>query len=98
MIQSDLEQALESLPEEVSKALLNWRKATLDREKLEASIYLQYKAENEKATATDLKHMVNKSNARYEHVLAEISFESVFKLKEETLMARKKEASLRTAF
>lgn len=95
---SDLENALEILPEQVSRALLNWRKATLDREKLEGLLYIRLKAENADRTATELKALINSDQGRYEAVLAEISFESVFKLKEESLMAKKKEASLRTAF
>lgn len=95
---SSLEEALEKLPEEVARALLNFRKATLDRERLEANLYLTFKSQGPDLTATEIKAKVNASQERYEAVLAEIAFESVYTAKEQTLMAKKKEASLRTAF
>jgi hypothetical protein len=95
---SALEQALDKLPQEVSDALLQWRKATLDRERVESRIYSRLKMEDPSRTATEMKHLLNADQERYEAVLQEITFESVYKLKEESLMAKKKEASLRTAF
>lgn len=93
-----LEEALEKLPEIVSQCLLNWRKATLDRERIEATLYLVFRGDNPERTATELKALINKSDERYEAVLAEISFESIYNAKNETLLAAKKLASLRTAF
>lgn len=92
------EEILEKGPEEVSKALLNWRRATLEREKTESRVYLRLKAQNPDKTATELKYMLHDDLERYEAVLQEISFEAVFTSKEQTLLAAKKLASLRTAF
>lgn len=98
MANDDLVEQLSNLPEIVSQCLLNWRKATLDRERVEAKLYLQFKAEGAEKTATELKAMINDSDERYQAVLTEISFESVYNAKNEGLLAAKKLASLRTAY
>jgi hypothetical protein len=98
LIASDLEEALETLPEVVAQCLLNWRKATLDREKTEASLYLQFKGLDAGKTATEIKAMIHESKERYEAVLSEISCESVYTAKYETLLAMKHKARLREAF
>ncbi len=95
---SALESALEELPQQVADALLEWRKATLSRERLEAITYLNFKSEFPDMTATEIKAKVNSSQERYDAVLKEVTFESIYKAKEETLLAKKKEASLRSAF
>lgn len=93
-----LEEQLETLPEIVGQALLQWRKSTLDRERLEASLYLKFKVEYPNSTATEIRAMVNANDERYSAVLTEASFESQYTIKLETLMAAKKLSSLRTAF
>jgi hypothetical protein len=93
-----IEKTLEDFPDIVAQALLRWRKSTLDREKVEAMLYLKFKAESGDRTATELRALINNSDERYEAVLQEISFESVYNAKNETLLAAKKLASLRTAF
>jgi len=97
MSNESLEKQLEELPDIVAKSLLNWRKSTLDRERAEANLYMQFKSEGDR-TATEIRALINRSQERYEACLAEISFESVYNAKLETLMAAKKLASLRTAF
>jgi hypothetical protein len=94
----DIEASLQELPDVVAKCLLNWRKATLDRERLEATLYLNFKAEWENLTATELKAKVNASQERYEACLSEVSMESIYQAKNETLLSMKKLAGLRTAF
>lgn len=95
---SQIEETLERSPDEVAKALFEWRRATLDRESLEARLYLRFKAQNPDITATELKARVNESDERYQAVLQEITLESTYNAKQETLLAAKKIASLRTAF
>lgn len=94
---SDIEAVLESGPEETAQALLNWRKSTLEREKIEAELYIEFKSGGDR-TATEIRALINKSQRRYEAVLEEITFESVYNAKNETLLSAKKLASLRTAF
>lgn len=94
----DLEKALAEGPDLVAKALLDWRKATLDRERVEATLYGRFKAEDSERSATEIKYLIHNSQERYQAVLMEISCESVYNAKNETLLAAKKLASLRTAF
>ena len=96
MIQSDLETNLEKLPEQVSNALLEWRVATLDREKLEAILRLQYSVEDRKAT--EVTALVHSNQERYDVVLNEAKAESHYTFLYEKLMAAKKEATMRGAF
>lgn len=98
MISSVLERQLEELPQQVANALLQWRTATLQREKLEAKLYLEFKAKDPESTATTLKAMINGSDERYQAVLIEASFESAYTAKYETLLAAKHLARLREAF
>jgi citrate lyase beta subunit len=94
----DLEEALGQLPEEVAQALENWRTATLMREKMEALLYARYKGQDTKRTATDVKALVNADSDRYNAVLAEIKAESAYIRVYERLLAKKKMASLRSAY
>lgn len=98
MIQSDLEEGLSRLPAEVAQALLQWRKAQLDRERLEARISLRLRAEHPDATATEIKSLLHSTQERYDAVLQEATFESIYTAKYESLMALKKQCDFRTAF
>ncbi len=94
----DIEKSLEELPEKVSKALEYWRIKTLDREKIEALLYTRFKIENDGASATEIKAMINASADRYTAVLEEIRAEASYQLLYEKLLCSKRAASLRTAF
>ncbi len=98
LINSDLEKDLEELPERVATALLEWRMKTLERERTDALLYAQFKGQDKGFTATDIKAMINGDQSHYNAVLEEIKAESNYKRIDETLMGKKKLASLRTAF
>jgi hypothetical protein len=98
LINSDLENELQALPDKVADALLNWRLATLDREKTDALLYASIKGADKGLTATEIKAMIQGDQGHYNAVLAEIKAESEYKRTDEILMAKKKLASLRTAF
>jgi hypothetical protein len=93
-----IDDSLEALPDEVANKLLHWRKATLEREKTEAMLYLAAKVKNPDATANEIKSTVNSSDGRYAAVLVESMAECEYQRVLEKLMAAKKRASLRTAF
>jgi len=94
----DLENSLESLPEEVASALVAWRTASLEREKFEALIYLREKGQDQKKTAEEIKAIVRADESRYAYVLAEIKSEGRYNFLYEKLMSVKRLAGLRTAF
>jgi hypothetical protein len=98
VIQSTIEIQLDKLPDLVAQALEVWRMATLEREKTEALLYLQFKGKGDKRTADELKAMVRSDSSRYEAVLKEIRAESDYTRLYERLLSFKKQASLRTAF
>ncbi len=98
ILNTDIEDALIQLPDQVADCLLQWRKATLDREKTEANLYLVHKAEHPEATSTEIKARINSSDARYNAFMLEAQRESEYNAKYETLMAFKKRADLRTAY
>jgi hypothetical protein len=97
-LKTDLEESLEQLPDKVASSLLKWRKATLERERIEAILYLQYKAGVEKRTQDEIKALVRQDGGRYQSVLDEAVAESEHTRLNERLMCAKKEASMRTAF
>lgn len=92
----DLEEMMNSLPDKVAEALIVWRTATLDREKMEALVYASTKATNDKLTATEIKSFINSNPQRYEAVLKEIKAESDYTRVYERLLSVKKIASLRS--
>jgi hypothetical protein len=98
LINTDLEDKLGSLPDAVATALLKWRKCTLERERVEAVLYLQYRAGIEKRTTDEIKALVRQDGGRYQAVLDEAIAESDYTRIHEGLLAAKKEASMRTAF
>ena len=95
---SYLEQELEEGPERVSKALLNWRKASLEREKKEALLYLKFKGEDGKKTVNEIGALVDSCDERYDLKLLEAVCEAEYHRVLEKLLAAKKLADLRTAF
>jgi hypothetical protein len=95
---SDIEKSLEELPDQIASALEWWRKATLDREKCEALLYLREKGLDKERSATEIKALVHSDDLRYSRVLDEIKAEAEYNRLYESLMAAKKRADLRTAF
>lgn len=95
-----IESDLETLPDKSADALFEWRKATLDREKTEALLYLRFKAESigEKKTVSDIDAMVDADDGRYLVKLKEASAESEYERIYEKLLAAKKISDIRTAF
>lgn len=98
LINSELEQALEELPDKIAEALLVWRMRTLERERVDAVLHAQFKGTDKGMTATDIKALINADQGHYNAVLTEITAESEYKRLDETLLAKKKLASLRSAF
>lgn len=98
MIASQLEEQLEKLPDIVADSLVVWREITLQREKMEALLYLSVKAQSPDDSATQIKAKINSSDERFQAVLKEIKAEGNYKRLEERLLCAKKLASLRTAF
>lgn len=94
----DTEKQLEDLPDRVADALQAWRIASLEREKLEALLYMRFKGSGEKRTSDEIKAMVRSDALRYEASLKEIGAEVNYNRLYERLMSVKKVASLRTAF
>ena len=95
---SGLEAALEKLPDQVADALQRWRRATLDREKVEALLYLQFRGGEFKRTADEIKSMVRSDGGRYEACMKEAMAESEYTRLDQRLMSWKRLASLRTAY
>lgn len=95
---NDLEEQLDKLPELVSAALMEWRIATLDREKCEALLYAATRGQDDKMPATEVRARIQSNPNRYEAVLKEIKAEANYQLLYERLLSVKKRASLRTAF
>lgn len=95
---AQLETELESLPEEVATALVNWRTATLNREKIEALAYLRFKGEDKERSATEIRALVHADSDRYQAVLDELIAEGKYTKLYENLMSAKRLANLRTAF
>ena len=88
---------LETGPEKVRKALLDWRRASLDREQKEALLYLEFRGEDKERTASDIKALVNRDGERYKAKLNEAVCESEYEKVYESLMCAKKMADLRVA-
>jgi hypothetical protein len=99
MANLSLEEDLDKLPDIVATKLLDWRKATLLREKEEALLYMEFKASGkEKRTVNEIEALVHSSDRRFNAVLKEATAESDYIRHHERLLAKKKLADLRTAF
>ncbi len=98
ILNNELEDKLLQLPDEVAQAKADWEMATLLREKTEAKLYLMFRVQYPEATATELKARINNSEDRSMAVENEVQREQIYNAKYETLMALKRQASLRTAY
>lgn len=94
----DLDEALNNLPDDVADALEKWRTATLEREKVEALLYISCRGRSDKITISEIKSIINSDERRYAAVLEEIKAEATYTRLYERLLSMKKRASLRTAF
>lgn len=92
-----LEEELESLPDQVAAFLEVWRLKTLEREKTEALLYVQFKGEDKERSATEIRALINASEGRYRAVLDELKSEAQYQKVYERLMAKKLVARLRVA-
>lgn len=95
---SQIADALEKLPDQVADSLLSWRRATLEREKLEAILFLRFKGGEFKRTGSEIEAMVQSDGGRFEACLNEAKAESEYNRLNERLLSFKKLASLRVAF
>jgi hypothetical protein len=98
MANVDLEHQLEVLPDLIADELIKWRTATLEREKMEALLYLRFKGEDKDRSATEIKALIHSNNDRYNFVLEEVKAEANYDRLYERLMGVKKLADLRTAY
>jgi len=94
-----LEEKLQSLPDSISIALKTWRKATLDKKKLHAEKYMEFRVGSMgKRMVGEIEAMIDRDGDYYAACLNEASAESEYKRLNESLMAEKALARLRTAF
>lgn len=95
---SALEEELEALPELVCLALENWRISTLNRERRVALLSAKLRGQNPSFNSTQIKELVQASDEYYDAHLDEIKNEAKYTKIYETLLCKKREASLRIAF
>lgn len=93
-----IEENLGELPDQVADALERWRLSSLEREKLEALLYLRFKGGEGKKTSDEIKAMVRSDGERYTACLTELKAEANHQRLYERLLSFKRLASLRTAF
>lgn len=102
MTNEQVAEIMETYPDRVADALLVFRKATAERERVEGRRHLELKADlkvrGEYATAEDVKAMLKSDDVRFQAVMCEIAAEAMHQRLYEILMVAKKTASLRAAF
>lgn len=100
MTNAEIEAAMETLPDVVGDALYNFKSAIIDKERLCAKTFLEFKARSagEKITVAEIEAMVKADVDCYKAALHEVERESEYVKWNEKLMAAKKLASLRSAF
>lgn len=91
-------ETLEKGADEVADSLLAWKKASLEREKIEAHLLLRYKAEDQKLNMDQIKALVKVNDERYQACLREAVAESDYQRIYERLLSAKKIASFYTAY
>lgn len=100
MTNAEIESAMETLPDIVADALYNFKTAIIDKERICAKTFLEFKARSvgEKITVAEIDAMVKSDVDCYKAALLEVERESAYVKWNEKLMAAKKLASMRTAF
>lgn len=91
---------METLPDVVGDALYNFKAATIEKERLCAKTFLEFKARSagEKITVAEIEAMVKADVDCYKAALNEVEKESEYVKFNERLMACKRMAAMRTAF
>lgn len=100
MTNAEIEAAMETLPDIVGDALYNFKAAMIDKERLCAKTFLEFKARSagEKITVAEIESMVKADLDCYKAALLEVERESEYVKWNEKLMAAKKLCAMRTAF
>lgn len=99
---AELEAQLDRLPDEVADALLVWRKATIERETVEAQFFVEKKrlALGGGGPAGDeyIKALVRSEEGRRMACECEAASEAIWSRLYERLLAAKRQVSVRTAY
>jgi hypothetical protein len=100
MNDAEITTILDTFPDKVAEALERFRTAGVEKDRVYARAYLEFKARSagEKITASEIESMVKADQRYYEAALDEITAESGYVKAHERLMAAKKQASMRAAF
>lgn len=100
MTNAEIEAAMETLPDIVADALYNFKTSGIDKERLCAKTFLEFKARSagEKITVAEIEAMVKADVDCYKAALKEVEMESTYVKFNERLMAAKKMASMRASF
>lgn len=93
----NLDEILDKAPDQVADALEDWRMKTLQREKAEALLYLEFKAKETKLTADEVKSHVRSSQGYFDAKLAELKAEAKHQRLYERLLSAKHRARMRVA-
>lgn len=97
-----IEEALEKLPDEVADALLVWRRATIERETVEARLFVEkkrYAMSGGGPSGDDfIKALVRCEDSRKIACECEAAGEAIWSRKYERLLGLKRASAIRTAF
>lgn len=93
-----VESIMESLPDEIESALVDWKKKVIERKSLSATLYLKFKEQDRDRSATEIKALVEShpdwKRISEEEAIAEGKHSGLY----EKLMTLKKITSQRTAY
>lgn len=99
---AQVEEQLEELPDKVAEALLVWRKATIERETVEAILFVEKKkaalASGGPAGDDYIKSLVRSDENRRAACECEAAAESIHCRLYERLLGAKRQAAVRAAF
>jgi hypothetical protein len=99
---AEIEKQLEELPDKVADALLVWRKCTIERETVEARLFVEKKkfALSGGGPAGDdyIKSLVRSEDSRRDACECEAAAEAMHQRLYERLMGAKRSAAVRAAF
>ncbi len=93
-----IESIMESLPDAIETALVDWKKAVIERKSLSAILYLKFKEQDRARTATEIRALVESSPEWKAASLKEAVAEGHHSGLYEKLMTLKKIESKRAAF
>lgn len=100
MTDAEIVEAMEKLPDIVADALYNFKVAGLEKERLHAKTFLEFRARSAgvKTSVAEIEALVTADLDCYKAALNEIEKESEYVKYNERLMAAKKMAAMRSAF